>query len=306
MSEFTEHPFIKSIAGIPRWTVSDNTKRPIDIVDLIYNGRISGAIAPDDNCLCDLATLESALPDRANSTFYVCAVECRFMVLDIEAECPDDLKREFLRMPYLYGDTSMSGKGLHLCFPLPENYLDYPGAFSKPALKENNKYYELLLNHYCVFTGNMIRPAPTGNARDFNELFYRMAATAVASEKAEVDIRNERPSSLSECAQDAILSKLIERGRNYRKTPADFGNDTSRYEYCLMGSLYNSVTFITRNVRISDSDKAYFMYVAAQEILPHRAKHDEERDGLPWLLYLAKEFISKASDKSKNEGKKKS
>ena len=43
----------------------------------------------------------------------------------------------------------------------------------------------------------------------------------------------------------------------------------------------------------TDSEKAWLLYITAQEKIQHRDKHDESRNGLPWLLYLTQEIMAK-------------
>lgn len=310
MPDFTQHPFIKSIADISKWTVSDRNKRPIDMWGIICEGQIYGALAPDEHHLCTLEILNETIPitNRTNSTFYVCAVESGFVMLDIEPDCPQKLKDKFLQMPYVYGEVSMSGKGLHLAFPLPDNYMDYPIAFTKPALKNENKWFEILLNHYCVFTGKTIAPA-TGN-EDFNTLFYEMASKAKETVRTNFDLSEERPKNIPESIMNAVVRQLINKGQSYKKTKDDFGGDDSKYEFSTLCFMYRTLKRMTKGnnqqrvIEYSDSDKAWLLYEAAKEVIPYRPKHDEERDGLPWLLYEARECIAKFPKDDKENEKK--
>ena len=70
------------------------------------------------NPLVDLETVCKTLPTAANNTYHLDALIDKIVVLDVEPKCPEEIKRQFLSLPYLYSETSMSGNGLHLIFNL--------------------------------------------------------------------------------------------------------------------------------------------------------------------------------------------
>ena len=108
-----------------------------------------------------------------------------YLFLDIEPKCPYNIKKHLLQLPYVYGETSMSGKGIHLLIPKPNNINDYPDALIKTQLKEDHGYYELLVNHYATFTGKEI-PLPT-KVNDFTEKLYKsLAQNAIATKSIEL------------------------------------------------------------------------------------------------------------------------
>lgn len=320
MANITDHPFIQSIADMPRWTVSDG-KKPIDIWRLFFYGITVGADQHDELCLCSLKDIAEKAPCLLNRqnyskalpplTYWCAAAESKFCILDIEKDCPDGIRRELLRLPYLYGEYSSSGKGIHLVMSLPEYYMDYEIAMQKPALKEEHGWYEILLNHFSIFTGNLLDKSanPDGDG-NFDKLFYEMASQAKESKAIDFDIATDALDNIPQTVKDAILNGLIKRGKEYKKTLADFNGDHSKYEFSLMGCLYGYLQYVSKganNMRVVDFDnstKALFMYLAATEIIPYRPKHDTQRDGMPWLLYEAKEFISKAyNDNEENSAK---
>ena len=99
--EFYSHPFIQSIQKYKRWSVSDKDKRPIDIVDYISFRKINGAQTTDEHSLVDLATLCEAIPTASNNAYFMDVMVDDFMILDIEPECPQDIKDEMLKLPYI-------------------------------------------------------------------------------------------------------------------------------------------------------------------------------------------------------------
>lgn len=308
-SDFYNHPFIQSISGRERWTVSDNTKRPIDMFVFIHQfGRVTGAAFTDENSLVDLPTLCKHIPNAANNAYYMDVLVDDFVVLDIEKTCPDDIKAELLKLPYIYGETSLSGKGYHLVFPAPACLQDYPVAMKKTAMKDPKGHYEILLNHYVTFTRNMIPPADENNTGDFEALFRKMAIDQKDVNRTDVDIKSIEPEHGPD--YDKIVGLL--RRQEYKKSLSDFYDDFSKFEYGCMGFFHFKlkqilkVNTIAPGYAYSDNEKAWIIYEICKDKIPYRAKHDEMRDGLPWLLYLAREVIAKddLDNKKKKSGKK--
>ena len=291
--DFYKNPVIQSIANNERWTVSDSNKTPIDMFCLEYQNRICGALFTDENSLTSLPHLCELLPDAANHAYYMDALIDKFVMLDIEPKCPDNIKQKLLQLPYTYGEVSMSGKGYHLIFPLPDCIDYYPIVKTKVVLKEEHGWYEILLNHYVTFTRNMLPPA-TGH-ENFIELFKELASTQKESHREDVDIQNIQPEHIPN--QDKIIELLI--NQTYKKTAKDFYDDMSKYEYGHIGFLNYKLNCILNVSAIkaaheySDNEKAWLLYQAAKEVIPYRPKHDETRDDLPWLLYLSQEIIAK-------------
>ena len=152
--EFYSHPFIKEIKDNSRWTVSGLTslddrtnKKPIDIWELHDIGTLHGAREHNSTCLMTLDELLDFLPNAANHAYYLEAMEDEYVILDIEPDCPQQLKNMFLDMDYVYGETSMSGKGYHLVFPLPLEIDKYPKAKTKKVWQDKTRYFELHLEH---------------------------------------------------------------------------------------------------------------------------------------------------------------
>lgn len=317
--EFYNHPFIKSIADIERWTVSDNNKRPIDMFEWIYRQKLVGAATTDSNSLISLHRLCQTLPNAANNTFFMDTLTDNFVMLDIEKTCPDEIKQELLKLPYIYGETSLSGKGYHLVFPCPACFFEYPAATKKVVMKEEHGYYEILLNHYVMFTRNMIPPSEgTG---DFETFFRNLCEKQKEVNREDVDIHDMEPEHGPD--YDKIVELLIRQ--DYKKTRDDFSEDLSRYEYGYIGFLYYKLNQILKVNTIalydvkseetgktvkqkyvySDNEKAWILYTVAKDKIPYRAKHEEQRDGLPWLLYMAREIIAKNVEPVKDKKTKK-
>lgn len=307
---FRKDPFISTIASTKKWTVSTKDKMPIDMYELKYRGRVKGALYNNDLSLTSLDDLHSVLPNAANFAFYLDVLADNFVVLDIEPICPDDIKQKLLQMPCLYCERSMSGKGIHMVFRLSNDQLaQYPAAMEKTALKEPHKYYEILMNHYVTFTGNMMPANISDDNSEFLKLFQSIASEQKVVEKTDVDI--EQIEDVNTPHTQHILEALVGDMQRYqlRKTPENFYNDMSKYEFSCMGHLYASLRKMCALKAIkqihtyTDSEQAWFLWKTASETFPYRPKHDETRNGMPWLLYLASAIIaSNKNDKNSKEG----
>lgn len=313
--DFYNNPVIQKIADNKRWTVSTTkatidkngkkrSKMPIDMYELIHNSRIWGcAWDRGHHPLVDLQTVCETLPTAKTNTYMLDAADDGFVVLDVEGRCPEHMKQEFLKLPYLYGEVSMSGHGLHLVFELPKHILDrYPNAMTKASLQSENKDYEVLMaDHFITFTRNTLPPSDTGTVKDFEQIFEALCRIQKATVKFDaVNVQDMDTDNIPDF--EKIMAYL--RQFNYNKTVEDFeypnktGYDNSAYEHyasryyytqlkkCLHSSAYTGTVY-------SDEDKAIIIYSIAKEKIPYREKHDETRAGMPWLLFLVTRMIGK-------------
>lgn len=315
--DFMASPAIQSIAKNKRWTVSTNQKIPIDMRMFIAKDTICGAAFNNDLSLVSLDELHQVLPNAANFAYYLSSAVDKIVVMDIEPKCPDDLKQKLKSLPALYAEMSMSGKGVHLLLPLPEKIaMKYPAIATKTAMKETHGWYEVLIEHYVTFTGKQIPftpldPNDPAAMEEFDKIFEELAKNVREYVRRETDI--EEIDGIDTEIADKILELALNASeKRYRKTPEDFHNDMSRYEFSYLSWLYNNmqnllnVRDIKQDHQYTDSEIAWLMYKTATEFLPYRDKHDEERNGLPWLLFEIKEVMSKTEKtNTKQKGSKK-
>lgn len=274
-------------------------------------GRLIGAMFHDNRSLFTLDELDNYIENLyaqhgypntklSNHAYYVDAAMDQFVVLDIESKCPDDIKSKLLQLPYLYGEVSMSGKGIHLILPVPDAWYDFPLVQSKPAIKEKNGYYEVLMNHFCTFTGNMIAPAlPNADPKAFETIYTDLADASGTTAIHNMDIQDIKLDATADI--DFLMEQLHNCAEGYTKTPADYADDMSKYEFFYITDLYKRLTNLLRlnrptntdNITYSPDEIAAMLYQTASETLAPRSKHNEKRDGLPWLLYLTKQVMDK-------------
>ncbi|MET0887245.1 MAG: hypothetical protein ABWX92_12410 [Mycetocola sp.] len=297
--EFYNNSIISAIADIPRWTVSDSEKVPINMRELMATGRIWGAHENTEECLVTLDELTTFLPTAANNAFYLRAQTDGFAVLDIEKTCPPEKAAELLKIPNLFVEYSMSGKGYHLILPLPANFWDYPIATGKKVLQEEHGWYEILLDHFVTFTRSVVPadrlPQPDYEPGAWEALYASLAMNAVEAPASEFDLSSERP----EIVRGEQILELMTR-RPLEKTLEDFNGDYSRFEFSTLGTLYNRLKPILvaimdaeRNAVFDESAKSWLIYEAATRMVPHREKHDEVRNGVPLLLNAAMALVAR-------------
>lgn len=289
IQDFISNSTILQLAAKPYWTVNIDGKKPLDIKAYVSENKIKGA--ENESCLTDLSNLLKILNVVPNQFVYsLNAVRDNIVVLDIEKDCPDDIKAQLLKLPFLYGDISMSGKGYHLIFPCPAlNEI----TVNKTVMKEEHKYYEILIHHNVTFTNNTIFPQyDTTNAPiQFQQIWDALLATQKIATKSIINM-NIDDIDLSfpqyPVIKDAIIRNFRQR---FKKTPEYYNNDMSRYEFAVIGSvristeLILSVPVFAKRLSLSDEQKIMLVYNVVSDVLEPREKHKEIRDGKPILLY---------------------
>ncbi len=306
--DFYNNEFIKSISHNKKWTVSDKNKRPIDMTALITKNKIWGAAYDRGyNPLVDLKTLTGFLPDATNNAYNLNAYEDGYVVLDIEPICPPEIKADLLKLPYIYGEKSMSGKGFHLVFPLPKEICNkYPVIQNKTKLQRQDRYYEILLIHMITFTRNTIPFPDASLIKDidaFNKIFEDLAKTAKSSAPVKhfivSDIKTDDIPMYDKTI--AVLSSQI-----YDKKPINFYNDMSRYEFGMASFYYHKLkrlqqhySYASAGIRYSDEQTATIIYKLLSSKLEPREKHATLRHDMPYLLYIATSLIAANKNQTK-------
>lgn len=302
---FIQHPFIQQIALNKRWTISDNIKRPIDMIEYKTKGKIVGATYCNEKSLVSLPELYQLIPNAANFAYYLDATKDNFVVLDIEPTCPAHVKKDLLQMQPLYIETSMSGNGIHMVFEYPKDIIEkYEHAKEKVVLKGDNHDYEILIKHYVTFTGRQLQIFPSNNPKSFRELFETLASRQKPSAtKADIDFDEMKPVDTKELP---FLMELLHTAmQRYPKKPDDFkkangrDNDTSLWEYAVIGYMYRKlkeilqVQKIARDHEYTLEEQIWIMHEIIYDYIDYRPKHDTLRGGRPFLIYLMESVIAK-------------
>ncbi|MEV7952985.1 hypothetical protein [Streptomyces sp. NPDC088141] len=327
--QFYGNPAIRTLASACRWTISgqigeetpdDPTKppkrkAPIDVRHLLagctsgckHAGSLRGAFALDETCLLTLDELTAAIPNAANTAFYLQAQTDGLLVVDIEPDCPPAVATDLLRLPgILYSELSMSGRGCHLVMPMPKNFHDFPVAADKRVLREEHGWYELLLDHWLTFTR---QPVPDRVVAHVDTATTAPACTSIEDLYAQLAVNASESSGASASAVDtaedmpdipysqAIVGQTLASARHRLRDPGDFNHDMSRWEFSVLASLYGWMrtqlrAYSALGVEYSTGDTAWLLYKTALDVIPARPKHSERRNGRPFLLDRAAALVA--------------
>lgn len=311
-TEFLQQPWVQNIAKIERWTISDKDKMPIDMYELKYKNHIKGCDMTVPYSTESLFNLYKDVPNASNFAFYLNGALHGIVILDIEPICPPEIKANLIKMPCLYAETSMSGKGIHMIFPYPDDLMiKYPNA-GKHAMKYK-KFYEILISHCVTFTGNKIPYTPItdeSSTEAFRTVFETIAKNQKESFVLDITIDLDKIKPIDCNVTDDILMYL----NNYANTDKllsayvqkhmNLGDqiDWSVFEYGYIAQLNDNlksilkVSYIDDEIKkqnnISYEQRIWFLIKVAKEHLPGREKHNTMRNGAPWLIYLASKVIS--------------
>ena len=320
---------IRALASACRWTISGRIgeeppddpaktpkhKVPIDVRHLLagctsrckHAGPLRGAFSLNETCLLTLDELTAAMPNAANTAFYLQAQTDGLLVLDIEPHCPPGVATDLLRLPgILYSELSMSGQGFHLVMPLPKNFHDFPMAASKRVLREEHGWYELLLDHWSTFTRqpvperivahvNAVTSAPA--FASIEDLYERLAVNASESSGASASAVDTAEDMLGIPYSQVIVEQTLASAHHQLRDPGDFDHDMSRWEFSVLASLYGWMrtqlrAYSALGVEYSTGDTAWLLYKAALDVIPARPKHSERRNGRPFLLDRAAALVA--------------
>lgn len=324
--QFYDNVAIRTLAPAARWTISgqlgqgdpdDPTKppkrkAPIDARHLIDFGRLRGAWSTDENCLVTLAELCDRFPNAANNAFALQSHVDGLVVIDIEPDCPPEVSAELLALPddeIVYRELSMSGRGFHLMAPLPANFHDHPLAAGKRVLRQQHGWYEILLEHWITLTRRPI-PAHTlaSSARAARSL-RPFRTVAELYESLALHVRADVQASPTSIRTDVtmpdirggstIIEETLTAARPRLKTLSAFNGDHSRWEFstlavlyaCMRGPLMAQADM--RTTTYTTGDEAWLLFMAAHAVIPPRPKHNERRNGRPFLLDRAASLIAR-------------
>lgn len=318
--EFYGNPTIRSLADHRRWSVSDSNKRPINVPALVYENKLYGArqMELDTDCVT-LGELVHWLPDAKNCAYFFDAQQANCLIIDIEKTCPPKEAKRLLKLATtegLYSETSMSGKGYHILVPIPYNFYERTDMIQKVALQDENQHYEILLSHWVTFTRNPIDPKLLKDAASdaennitvatlFDELCTQTSTRESANNFGDISNLDVSPNGYTEAQKEfdnfiaAKAKKVIDNTK--RKSLEDFNEDTSRWEFSTLSLLVRATAqqiseeFTKRKLHREESpysttnvEPEHVIRIAfrlALEYIPHREKHDTQRNGLPYLLH---------------------
>lgn len=289
--DFYYNKTIQQIANTPRWTISTTEKVPINVVKFIKSKfQIAEGCADETTQCMTLFDMMNQIPNAINNTFYLDAYRDKIVVLDIEPTCSDKLKEKFLNLPYLYAERSMSGKGYHLIFKLPDLINNYPDLKVKRVWKSPEKDYELLFNHTITFTRDTKDIPKSNQSESFDKFFEELAKKQEVINLSEANIESIKPDNIP--LETYILDALAESPL-LNKDLSDYHNDSSAFEMGQITKLvtnfylltYNDEVIKSCNHEFTDTEIAWLVYEELKNRIPYRQKHETLRNGIPYLLY---------------------
>lgn len=299
--EFYNNPTIQELGKYQKWSISNNNKMPIDMFKLRFeNDPTRGASPFEPTSMVTLDELTQLLPTASNCAYHLDYALDGVVILDIEKTCPDDLKEKFLNIPYLYGEVSMSGKGIHLVIPTPFNLLKQnPASLKASKMQHPDKYFEILMTHWVTFTRNTKPLPPSTGTESVEKLLHDVVMNQRDIIKDNLVIGLDAPEGEK---YDEYIDLALKHFA-YTKQPENFNNDMSRYEFGFMSSLgiffKNMMNF--KQEALTDTELAWMMARVAEVRIPAREKHQSKRNGLPWLVYTAQEALAALAISARRE-----
>lgn len=307
---FYDNPTIERLGKNRRWAISgrlgdddeDKGKAPISMTPFVHPTLYSWephvpvfGNSAQPHQMVTLDELCELVPHAANCAYRVNEPFDGVIVLDIEKNVDPALRERLLACDWVYGETSMSGQGIHLVVPTPPDMRSrFPEAMTKTVCKLFSGTVEVLLDHWVTFTRDVIdRPADHGTVSLTDILAPEMERMRNISVEA-VDVSALEPDSAGyKTALTHFDGSYNEPDPRYKRTLADYDNDASRMEFAMFMRVANYVTNLADNyartscIMLSDSERVWIIYNIAKRCVTHRPKHDEVRLGMPYLLYQA-------------------
>ena len=295
-----------------KWTVSNSEKVPLDMFALRKGREWGASNARTHSSYEPFEEVDNFLPSSADKNYKLCCFiepDGDYALLDIEAICPKEIRQMLLdafKDDMIYIEKSMSGNGIHAVIPRK-----YSGTC------KCKKYAEILVNHHCTFTCksmdfdtayNIDIETNQETSEEDEELIQGMTnvydlfkAPQVSTYKGGANFDEYKAERRFLNGSHADLYNIM-YNFEYKKSLADFDNDYSRYEYGYASSL-NQLILRTApnmidenahfyNMHISKKSAAILISMILKQKLPPRLKHDEYRNGLPWLLYIADKIVN--------------
>jgi hypothetical protein len=290
---FYRNKAIANLAYHKRWAVSDPvTKMPVSMRGLVMYKTIWGASSKKASDMWTLIDLAKRMPRLSNCALSLEGEKMGYAVVDIESTCSDKMRNRLMKLPWAYAERSLSGKGVHLLIPYPNDLIAaYPNA-KKAALKAPNKTWELLLEHWVTFTRDTLDPADypdrgTLSLRDVLEPLFEAQKPAMASvTQSADDVKDEDIPGY----EDRKNMVLVSHGDTFRYDPSKRGGDLSSADMSLCCQVVRAVRMNLENA-VDDDKLVKFTYHMAMDVFETytkehgiwRDKYEEARNDTTWI-----------------------
>lgn len=324
---FMQHPIIRKLAHEEHWTVSDKDKQPVHARILLAEDVLHNAHWRDGNPLVALTALD-ANPNLAfvNRAYRLHARDNRVIAIDVEPHASPEMKQMVWDFPGHLRELSRNG-GIHLLIEVPEDCIDDANrylfddlaVFKEPipaGVKAKSTYEVLFNDHYITFTKKLgFHKEPTDFAQDpaakaklkgFLDNLVRLDAERREQRELMKQHRAELEEGKMTPELKSALTMLLElppievaRESVSQKTLDDYGGDASRYESSVASSYAHhimrahkmaleAISYRDQALLLGENELIRGVYELLTDTVEYRPKHDEEREGYPWLLYVAR------------------
>ena len=255
-------------------------------------------------------------------TLFVDSLQQGIYMIDIEKTCPQEIRQAILLALHdsiIYLERSLSGKGYHLMISLIN------GVELRTA--KYKKWFEILTNHHCTFTDNVVdfntayyddidtnefitdddkdvefleKLSSPINALDFYDLVSTSRGIKVY-ESSSMEAYKQAVSTFDGRHAD-LFGSLCDMDY-YKTVDGDFHGDYSSYEFGYASKLHYLLKRLANDmidadfkhykIELNKEQSIMLVYMVLKQMLPAREKHNEMRNGLPWLLYTSQQVYVK-------------
>ena len=309
---------IDKIANDPNFAVSDIHKMPLNVGEYLLTRNTADIHPVKKSDMDHLPTLNEidACPDfkNTNRAYHVHAATNLIVGFDIEPRCSKSYLAYFAVLPAHYREYSMHN-GIHLLYQLDRKKLTSEATQMlakrteykfKDIVNQQPLEYELMMNnHWLTLTrrtfgtqNDLATPVP----KEIYDLINHIALDWQLSSHNEEQVNlSEKASKTAHAIADMIDYDKVEQLQEY--TLADFSNDDSRYEYNIAiriaGIINNRLYYAPKPLDamylkcdpalVSKDDFIWATALLLEKSVPPRDKDKQKREGLPWLVYVAKQ-----------------
>lgn len=311
---------IDKIGNERSFGVSSDEKVPLNVLNYINSNGLEPItkVTSEDLSSHHLATLieinNCKSFDKTNRAYHMHAADNLVVGFDIEPRCWSNYLAYFATLPAHYREYSMHN-GIHLLYELDRTKL-LPAAVTMIATRTEYKFkdlvnnqpleFELMFNNHWLTLTKRVFGKQDDLSTPVPEVIYQVInEESLAWEQSKRQVKDiELKGKSSEVAKKICNLLDISKVNELKElTVADFKYDDSYYEYNIAlriaGALYQRLyvkpkpmdaMYLGINTEMVKHDD--FIWATAlllESIVPKRDKDNEERDGLPWLVYTAKQ-----------------
>ncbi|KRL78132.1 hypothetical protein [Ligilactobacillus equi] len=338
IEEFNNNPTIKYLGQFPTWTISIIQKKedgklgkiPVN-ASAIIKGQTSFHKS-EDFCSPQTPGNMLTLPELnsnpklygINRTWHVDAKATKVFAIDIENDLNSGVVENLMKLPFLYLEESVSG-GLHGLLPFTDELqAKYPMLVDTTVVKQRlnadgqdlGTFEVFFKDHFITLTKATKDIPPVSKTAAFEFLDQFLQGVEQAKDKSLANqgnrqvVKGDTP-EISEIISDSLTDQALDQ--LFRMSPINYdGGDLSKYENAVVYKAANlikhaflsSEPMMTMNVKkkyhkLSVEELSYAIYLTVKKVVSYRKKHDSKRNGMPYLLYLSANCVSRLREEER-------